>query len=125
MDEPKLEDFLTELLRVREIKSNLQKDLKEVEEYLGELESEVLKSFDDMGLKSVKDDSGNNFSSVITRSARIEDPDAFFEYVVANNRVDLLHKRVIQSEVEKIWDVGEQVPGIEMITKIGLRIRKG
>lgn len=125
MDNPKLEDFLAELLRVREIKSNLQKDLKEVEEYLGELESEVLRSFDDMGLKSVKDDGGNNFSSVITRSARIEDPEAFFEYVVTNNRVDLLHKRVIQSEVEKIWDVGEQVPGIGMITKVGLRIRKG
>lgn len=125
-EEPETLEFLMdEVLRVREIKAELQKDMKEVEEYVAELEDAILKKFDEVGVKSVKDVSGNTFSHTVTASAVIEDYDAFTKYVMESGRIDLMQKRVMQSEVQKMFEDGESVPGIGLFTKIGLRIRKG
>lgn len=124
-DTNSLRFLMEEVLRVKEIKNEVQKDMNEVDEYLKELEQALLDKFNADGITSSKDTSGNLFSMVTTSSAVIEDYDAFTKYVIENGRTDLFWKRVKESEIKKMWDNGEEVPGIEMFSKIGLRVRKG
>ena len=96
------------------------KGLKELEEVLV---SEIIDSLDKE--ETTVGGSRSNRASIIEEEvATIEDYDEFYEYVHSNEAAYLLQRRAAQVAIKELLESGEDIPGVKMLTKRKLSLRK-
>ena len=88
-----------------------------------EIEDHILKQFEKVELSGAK---GGIAQVSIKQTVvyNISDWDAVFSYATKHNAPDLLQKRLSSTAIRDRLDNGEEIPGIESFTKIGLSLTK-
>ena len=119
---PELAACVDDYRDTREVRLAMQKEVDAVEAREKELRDHLIANLtDDMtGI------AGKKF-----RAQRIkkEVPSAkdwvlIRDYVVENDRFDLLQRRLSDKAVQDLWEAGEEVPGVERFTKIDVSVTK-
>lgn len=108
---------------VREMRLAMQKHVDTVRARESEIKEYII------GNLSKSDDTGaagKRYRAQITTKTvpSLKDWDAFTSYVAANNRWDLLHKRVSDKPIKDLWEEGYAVPGIDKFNAIDVSITK-
>lgn len=119
-----LDTLMDEILRVRVMKNKWESELSEIKEYLDELENDLVSKFSDLGVRAMTTKDGSNFMLVTTQIATIENWEELEKYVYENRLLDLMSRRVSSKAIKELAEAGEEVPGVGIISKVGLRVRK-
>ncbi len=111
------------LYEMREERLKLQREIDELKEKEEALKTHILNTFEEEKLEGSK---GVLATASITRRvvARPLDWDAIFQYVKINDAFDLLQRRITDTAYRDRLEHGEQVPGVEPFTVIGLSLTK-
>lgn len=119
----KLNEQIDAIYMLRERKKGLEAQLKEVKAEIEEASAELLTQLDDVGTTIGR---GSLATASVTETIvpTIEDWGAVEEWVIENNGVYLLHRRVSAGPWKELMDAGEHVPGITTFTKRAISLRK-
>lgn len=112
-----------EYAEVRELRLAMQKEVDTVQKRESELREfiiENLSSGDDTGAAGLK----YRAQIKIDIKPTVKDWDKVFDFIVENDRFDLLQKRVSDKAIKEIWGENETVPGIEKINVKTVSITK-
>jgi len=119
----KLDDTIDKLFLLRETKRGLEAQVKEVNAEIASL-SDMLKSkLDEVGTITAR---GNYASATITETVipTIEDWGQVQEYIMENDALYLVHRRILSGAWKELVDTGVTVPGIVPFTKRAISLRK-
>lgn len=122
------ESAIDKYIALRDKVSAIQKeaDIKKAEltKIMVDLENWVTQHAKDDGLENVKTEYGTGYWST-KHSATLADPAAFFDYVLANKRWDLLEKRVSKAAVKaEVEDTGELPPGVNYSRRQSFNVKR-
>ena len=119
----RLDDKIDKMFMLREQKRGLENQIKEVNAEIADISDWLLDRCDDVGTTTAK---GSLASIVVTESVvpRVEDWDAVADYVIDNDAIYLLHRRVSSGPWRELLDTGETVPGITPFTKRAISLTK-
>jgi hypothetical protein len=110
---------------VRDLRLAMDKEVKEVKARETELNNHLI---DNLATDDNADTgaSGLKFRAQITTSekATVDDWESVWDYVVANDRFDILGKSVNQKTIDEIWATGKKIPGISKMNAKKVSITK-
>lgn len=112
-----------DLADVRQLRLAMQKQVDAVAKRESELRDHIIDNL------SVGDDTGaagKKYRAQIKTDTKptVTDWEDVYDYIVDNDRFDLLQKRLGDKAIAEIWDEGEQIPGVEKITVKSVSITK-
>ena len=119
----KLSDYIDTMLTLRETQRELEAQIKGIKAEYEALHNELLDRLDEVGTETAR---GTLANVVVTELLvpRIEDWGAVEEWVLENEAVYLLHRRVSSGPWKELLDTGEEVPGITPYRKRGISLTK-
>jgi hypothetical protein len=119
----KLNDKIDEMFLLRERKRGLEGQVKEVNAEIAQCQEDLMRRLDEVGTATAR---GSMASIVITENVvpNIDDWGAVSEWVVENDAVYLLHRRVSAGPWKELMDAGQNVPGITPYTKRAISLTK-
>lgn len=119
----KLDEMIDHLFMLREQKRGLEAQVKEVNAEMNELQQELLSRFNEVGTDYAR---GEFASASITETIvpQIDDWGKVAEWVMENDALYLLHRRVSSGPWKELRDAGTEVPGIEPYTKVAISLRR-
>lgn len=119
----RLDELIDKMFELRESKRELDARSKELGQEYAALEARLIERLDEVGTETSR---GQLASVTITEQLvpRIEDWGAVEEYVMNNDAIYLLHRRVSSGPWKELLDTGENVPGITPFTKRAISLRK-
>ncbi len=108
---------------VRELRLAMDKDVKRVKERENEIHDHILEHLsksDDTGASGLK------YKALVTskEKASADDWEDIYDYIMENDRFDLLGKSLNQKTVAELWDNDEKVPGVKKVHVKSLSITK-
>jgi len=122
-DSQSLGSMIDEYFDLREDYRELAQDLDALKRTMEQIENQIIEALDaqDLGLGR-----GRRASANITESEVpvIEDIDAFQEYILKHQALHLLERRPAVGAWRELRDGGEEVPGIQPLTRRKLSVRK-
>lgn len=115
-------------IKLRDAKAAIAKkardDIKEIETKQETLESVMMKSLNDMGVKSANTEHGTIIKSIKKR-VWAPDPVLFREFLVEHDAVDLLENRIVQSNYAQfIADNPDLKPPVNVDSKYVITVRR-
>lgn len=111
---------LAQILSLRKKRLSLQREVDLLEQQEKELISGVINSMNQNGLTVLKE--GDDEVELITTQEPVANDWAkIVGYVIANDAVDLLQKRLAPSAVKARWADGVTIPGIDKMPKQTLK----
>jgi hypothetical protein len=119
--------FNDEALILRQLKDRKElaaADLKAAEDAYKEQESVVLDLMTEQGISSTKIPGVAMLVRTETKMAVAEDWGAIYQFIEDNNMPQLLQRRLMQSSIDELANMGTAVPGVGSFTKVGLSVRK-
>jgi hypothetical protein len=124
----KLSELVAKYIELRDKKAQFKAEydakVEKLDSVLDQIESALLKTFEQSGMDSVKTEFGTAYTSTRTSSS-IADPDAFMSYVLANEAWHLLEKRVSKTGVEQYKAEHDDVPpGVNYRSERVVNIRR-
>lgn len=122
MNKARLHNLMKDHVEAKKIKDEIENRLKDAKLELDELESEMYKELNEMGLDMVRVD-GLSITRTSQKVYNVTDWDAFYEYIYKNNAGYLLQRRVMQAGVGELIKNDHDLP-IDTFTKHKLSIRK-
>jgi len=119
----KLDELIDKMFMLREAKRGLDSQLKDVKDQLSNLEQQLLVRFNEVGTDYAR---GSFASASITESVvpQIDDWGQVAEWVMENDAIYLLHRRISSGPWKELRDAGTDVPGIEPYTKTAISLRR-
>jgi hypothetical protein len=119
----KLDDEIDRMFMLREQKRGLENQIKEVNTEFNKVHEWCLERMDEVGTSTAR---GRYASVSITESVvpRIEDWGAVQDWIMENDGIYLVHKRISSGPWKELLDTGEIVPGISPYTKRQISLRK-
>ncbi len=119
----KINEKIDAMYMLRERKKGLKAQITEIDQEIAQCEAWLLTRLDEVGTTTAK---GSLASVVATETIlpRIEDWGEVSEWVMANDGVYLLHRRVSSGPWKELIDSGQTVPGIVPFTKKAIALRK-
>jgi hypothetical protein len=128
MGKPLVSDVVRTYVALRdkknEIKRRHSEELAPLNEKMEKIEGWLQRNLMEQGLQSQRTENGTAYLSTDTK-ATVKDRDAFFEWVIKNERWDFLESRVSKSVVrDYLEETGEIVPGINYEATQVVRIRR-
>lgn len=109
--------------RIKEIKARHEEELKEFVKHLDELNGALQGMLDTAGAKSIKTSGGTVYAS--TRyTASLNDPKAFMDFVIAQNKFDLLDRKANATAVRDYIEQHQvSPPGVNLsaLRTVGVR----
>ena len=117
--------LIDRLYEIKQEKSALNKQVDALDEEYDKLELRVLAMMDEIGLESAKASTALATKSE-TKVPTAVDWDAVSTYIMENDALYLLQRRLSVTAIKELMDTGEVLPGIELmpITKLSLTKRK-
>lgn len=113
-------DQLRDLRNERVEHDKASKSIKELEEVLV---LEIIDALDEQDTTMGR--SRKNSASIVEEEiATVEDYDEFYAHIVSEDCPYLLQRRVAQGAVKELLESGQEVPGIKLLTKRKLSLRK-
>lgn len=110
--------------RIKEVQKAADAEKAQLTETLVKLENWITEHADKDGLENIKTEHGTAYWSTQSR-ASVADPSAFFDFVLANKRWDLLDKRVSRSAAKlHVEETGEAPPGVNYHTLRVFNVRR-
>lgn len=99
---------------VRDLRLAMAKDVTRIQERETEIKDHIIEHLsksDDTGA------SGMKYKAQITESeaASADDWEDIYDYIMENDRFDLLGKSLNQKAVKEMWDNGKKVPGVKKV----------
>ena len=111
-----LNDQIKLLHTLREEKRNLATLEKDLNQRYETLKKEIIQDLDNQGIDSVKTQTAR-VTITESEAVRLEDWDAFWDYVKTNNASHLLQKRPASTACKELQTItGETPPGLSFIT---------
>lgn len=128
MGKPLVSDVVRSYVKLRDKKTELKRkhseELAPLNEKMAKIEGWLQRNLLEQGLQSQKTEEGTAYLSTETR-ATVKDRDAFFEWVIKNERWDFLENRVSKTVVKDyLEETGELVPGINYEASQVVRVRR-
>ena len=119
----KLDTKIDEMYLLREQKRGLEAQIKEVNAKIAECNDWLLEKLQEVGTVTAR---GSSASATITESVVpvIEDWGLVQDYILKNDALYLVHRRVSAGPWRELMDTGEAVPGITPFTKRSISLRK-
>ena len=119
----KLDTLIDDLYMMRERKKGIEAQLKAVKAEIEDAMGVLLAQLDDVGTTIGR---GSFATASVTETIvpTIEDWGLVEKYVLDNDAVYLLHRRVSSGPWKELTDTGEEVPGIRPFTKRAISLRK-
>lgn len=119
----KLDELIDKLFDLREQRRELDQKVAAVNEQIEEHKLQLLDRFRETGTDYAR---GSLASATRTEMQvpKIEDWGKVSQWVMENNGLYLLHRRVSAGPWKELLDAGTEVPGIEPFTKIDISLRK-
>lgn len=123
----KISELLEEYNKGRDKISALKKEFEaeelKIKEYMGKIAAKLHAYAKEQGLENL---SSSDYTMYWTKnsSPRIANAEEFFEYIIANQRFDLLERRVAKLTTMAIINEGEVIPGIEVYSEIKPNLRR-
>ena len=119
----KLNEGVDRWFMLREQKRGLEAQIKEVNAEMAQLHDELLARCDEVGTSTAR---GQLASVTVTETVvpTIDDGGAVADWVMENDGLYLLHRRVSSGPWRELLDTGETVPGITPFTKRALSLTK-
>lgn len=119
-----MQELLNRLNELKQEKSRLNAELKDINKELEEVEAKVLDSLDTMGVTQIKD-STLSVSVRETIVPTVTDWDAFYKYILDNKAMFMLDRRPAAAAFREFLELyGAPPPGVEPYTKRALSVRK-
>lgn len=112
-----------EMYDLRERKRALDRESEAIKEKMEAMEADLIASLDEEESTMTR---GKKASASITESEIfiIEDLEAFHEYCQDNDALYLLQNRPAQGALQELYNAGETVPGIRVLPKRKISLRK-
>lgn len=119
----KLDEKIDQMFMLREQKRGLEAQLKEVHIQISECQAELIARYKEVGTSTAR---GSLASATLTETLvpQIDDWGQVADWVMENDAVYLLHRRVSVGPWKELRDAGTEVPGIEPYTKVTISLRK-
>jgi hypothetical protein len=119
----KINDKIDEMYMLRERKRGLEAQLKDCIAEIAECQTWLITRYKEVGTSTAK---GALASATITETLvpQIEDWGQVQEWVMENDAIYLLHRRISSGPWKELMDAGTEVPGIEPYTKVAISLRK-
>lgn len=109
--------------KARAKRLDAEKKIEDMKKTEAALKEEILRDLTAAGLEKA---SGKLTTASITTNLipQIADPTAFYAHILSTGEVDLLEKRPSRSACQARWERGENVPGIEQLSRVDLSFTK-
>lgn len=122
-----LDEVVEKYVKLRDRKAALKKkhaeELKPYDDKMALIEAAILKLFQKTGQKSARTDHGTPYISERS-NVKLEDRDAFFEFVFANKATEFLPNSVAKPAVTSYIEEHEDLPpGLSMSTELTINVR--
>ena len=116
--------LINRLYEIREEMAELAKTEKVLRDEREVLKAQLIESYDSMGMTHSRTDKA---SATLTKTQVpvVKDWDALNEYILLNDALYLLQRRVNSAAYRELSDQGEELPGVSSFEKIDISIRKG
>lgn len=128
-----LSDLATKLYELREKKTDLNNQVKDVQSELDAVEQELLEEMSHEGMSRLDLADVGSFHIATRRFYKINDRDALIDFLHDQGDVDLLtvNHHTLNAYAKEMYDRKEQegiedfeMPGVDFITKTQVRVRK-
>jgi hypothetical protein len=108
---------------VRELRLAMQKIVDDVKGRESEIKEHIINN---LSKSSDTGAAGKRYrAQIVTKEVpTLKDWEALTKFIAANNRFDLLHKRVADTAVKDMWEAGVAVPGVEKFRATDVSITK-
>ncbi len=108
---------------VRELRLAMQKEVDAVKAREAELREFIINTLsatDETGA------AGEKYRAQITRDTKpsATDWEKIYDYIVENDRFDLLNKALSITAIKELWEAGEKIPGVSKVHVKSLSITK-
>ena len=121
--QPTLGKLIDEMLAIRDVRSDLAKQDKGLKERFDELELAVMQKLNDEDTIQGKSKKATaTISSIVVPS--IKNWEDFEEYIYENRALYMLEKRPSGATFRELLAQGEEIPGLEPITKSTISLRR-
>jgi hypothetical protein len=119
----KIDEMIDSMFLLREQKRGLESQVKEVKAKISNLEQDLLTRFNEVGTDYAR---GSMASASVTESLvpQIDDWGQVAEWIMENDGLYLVHRRVSSGPWKELRDAGTEVPGIEPYTKVAISLRR-
>lgn len=120
---PTTGSMIDEMYDLRENKKTLEAEIKEIKESMTLLEARLIEKLDS---EDTTTSSGKAASvSISTQDVpMVEDWDAFHQYLIDNDALYLLQRRIASRAYKEVSNSGEIVPGVVTFSKRTISLRK-
>lgn len=115
--------MIDEMFDLRESKKELERKVKLINEEMTLLEAELIQKLD---AEETSMGRGRSASASITKSEvpMVDDWDIFGQYLIDNEMLYLLQRRVAVRAFRELRDAGEEIPGTTTFPKRTISLRK-
>lgn len=119
-----LQSNLDSLLKHKNLKDDLNSQLRDVNGEIAELEKKLIAEMTESNLQSIK--TANGTASIKIRVVpQINDKQAFYIYAVENRRFDFLQSRLSPAPIMEMFEQFNSLPaGIDLFTQTTINIRR-
>ncbi len=119
----KIDDKIDEMFALRETKRGLDAQSKAIGKKIDECQEWLLTRYKEVGTTTSR---GQFASATVTEAVvpNIVDWGAVSEWIMENDGVYLVHRRVSAGPWKELLDAGTKIPGIEAYTKTTISLRK-
>jgi len=119
----KLNDQIDKMYMLREQKRGLEAQIKEVNAQITAVMEWLITKYGEVGTTTAR---GDLASATLTESVVpvIEDWGKVQDYIMENDALYLVHRRVASGPWKELINAGDEVPGIKPFTKRTISLRK-
>jgi hypothetical protein len=119
----KIDEMIDKMFLLREQKRGLESQVNKVNKEIADLQQGLLARFQEVGTDYAR---GSMASASVTETIvpQIDDWGQVAEWVMENDALYLLHRRVSSGPWKELRDAGTDVPGIEPYTKVAISLRR-
>ena len=118
-----LGEKIERLYELKKQKTEVNAQLKELDDKYKALEAEIIGALDAVGVDSAKSEHASVTTSTMVVPS-LEDWDALSEYILETGQTFLLERRVAVTAFRDLLGAGEAIPGVSPIEKRSLSLRK-
>ena len=112
--------MISDILSIRKKRLSLQREADLLEQQEKTLMQEVVNSMNRDGLTFLKE-GDDEVQLTTTEEPVVDEWPQVLDYIVSNNAVDLLQKRLTTSAVKARWSDGVTIPGVRKAAKQTLK----
>ena len=117
-------ELVQQMLDIRNERAHIEEKDKILKDQWRTLELVLMAKLEDQGMKRATIDGVATATLTVTTLPQVVDWDAFYEYVLANKAMHMLHRRVSTGAFRELHDAGEVIPGIDAYIKRSISLRK-